>query len=182
MSSPNAAIASTILGRTTATTSWPPAATKPAMSRATRQPARSRAVAICVHSRAGSLSEVSSDIQATFAGADSEANHWATTVVLPYPAGAAINVTGRWVARLSSSSSRTRTTHSERAGGGRSLASKIEATSWPLRASSVVRLVTCRHRAVAPNMRSAILLDPWPTLPGCDQCRLYGRKTTGRPF
>ena len=67
MSSDSAAIPSTILGSTAVSMSWLPAAMKPAISRAMTQPAWSRAAAMCVHNRTGSLSEVSSEIQATAA-------------------------------------------------------------------------------------------------------------------
>jgi len=78
-----AAIASRTRGSTAPNMSCPPAATKPAMSRAMTQPARSRAVAMCVHKRTGSLSDASSDIHATIAGREGDASHCVTTVVLP---------------------------------------------------------------------------------------------------
>ena len=77
------AIASTMRGSTPVSMSWPPAETNPATSRAILQPARSRAVAICVHSRTGSLSGASSEIQATISGRAGDASHCVTTVVLP---------------------------------------------------------------------------------------------------
>ena len=124
----NSAIPEMIFGNTAFSMSWLPAAMKPAMSRAITQPARSRAVAMCVQRRTGSLSAVSRDTHAIFAGREVEASHWVTAVVLPYPAGAAIKVTGRCEAFSSSSTSRLLVTHSGRAGGGRSLASSMKST------------------------------------------------------
>ena len=78
-----AAIASMIIGSTEVVRSLAPAAMKPATSRGMLQPARSRAVAMWLHRRAGSLSATSRETHATVAGRDPEANHWATSVLLP---------------------------------------------------------------------------------------------------
>ena len=55
-------------------------------------------------------------------------SHWATSVVLPYPAGAAIRVTGWRTARIMASTRRLRSIQLSRAGGGWSFAS----TRWPI--------------------------------------------------
>lgn|SRR3954447_17474225 len=143
------------------------------MSRAMAQPTRSRAVAMCIHSLAGSLSEASSDIQANVSGRRTESNHCATMVLLPYPAGAAINVTGCWAARWSCSTRRVRGTHSDRAGGGRSLASSMESTGCvPRLALAVATLVTPDTALRLHQSRGAPNAIPQKaTLPGIEDCK-----------
>ena len=93
-------------------------ATSPAAPRSNEQPARSRAVAMWVQNLTGSLSAASSATQARLRPV-SRSSHCATTVVLPYPAGAAIKVSGHSLTDRSRVTTRRSRAHPLRPHAGR---------------------------------------------------------------